>query len=101
MVMTNFTTGYKVVLYFQPCSWFGAGRYEVDGYVYNAAEEPKLLMNGKWNQSMSYQPCDMEGEPLPHVIKRADRHVIITWQCNNIIVNACDDGTAILHFYVS
>ncbi|CAL5334178.1 unnamed protein product [Camellia sinensis] len=65
MVMTNLTTGDKVVLYFQPCGWFGAGRYEVDGYVYNAAEEPKLLMTGKWNESMSYQPCDMEGEPLP------------------------------------
>lgn len=64
MVMTNLTTGDKVVLYFQPCGWFGAGRYEVDGYVYNAAEEPKLLMTGKWNESMSYQPCDMEGEPL-------------------------------------
>ncbi|KAA8549281.1 hypothetical protein F0562_000965 [Nyssa sinensis] len=55
----------KVVLYFQPCGWFGAGRYEVDGYVYNAAEEPKILMTGKWNESLSYQPCDMEGEPLP------------------------------------
>lgn len=42
-----------------------AGRYEVDGYVYNAAEEPQILMTGKWNESMSYQPCDMEGEPLP------------------------------------
>lgn len=42
-----------------------AGRYEVDGYVYNANEEPKILMTGKWNESMSYQPCDMEGEPLP------------------------------------
>ena len=42
-----------------------AGRYEVDGYVYNAADEPKVLMTGKWNQSMSYQPCDLEGEPLP------------------------------------
>ncbi|GMH12269.1 hypothetical protein Nepgr_014110 [Nepenthes gracilis] len=65
MIMTNLTTGDKVVLCFQPCGWFGAGRYEVDGYVYNAAEEPKLLMTGKWNESMSYQPCDMEGEPLP------------------------------------
>jgi hypothetical protein len=37
----------------------------VDGYVYNAAEEPKILMTGKWNESMSYQPCDLEGEPLP------------------------------------
>ncbi|KAJ9172358.1 hypothetical protein P3X46_015606 [Hevea brasiliensis] len=65
MIMTNLTTGDKVVLFFQPCGWFGAGRYEVDGYVYNAAEEPKILMTGKWNESMSYQPCDLEGEPLP------------------------------------
>ena len=42
-----------------------AGRYEIDGYVYNATEEPKMLMTGKWNESMSYQPCDSEGEPLP------------------------------------
>lgn len=65
MVVTNLTTGDKVVLYFQPCGWFGAGRYEVDGYVYNSAEEPKILMTGKWSESMSYQPCDLEGEPLP------------------------------------
>ncbi|CAL8165262.1 unnamed protein product [Prunus armeniaca] len=65
MVLTNLTTGDKVVLYFQPCGWFGSGRYEVDGYVYNSAEEPKILMTGKWNESMSYQPCDSEGEPLP------------------------------------
>ncbi|MCO5581874.1 hypothetical protein L7F22_035763 [Adiantum nelumboides] len=64
MVMSNLTTGDKVVLYFQPCGWFGAGRYEVDGYVYNKDEEPKILMTGKLNSSMSYQPCDMEGEPL-------------------------------------
>jgi hypothetical protein len=41
------------------------GRYEVDGYVYSKDEEPKLLVTGKWNTSMSYQPCDEEGEPLP------------------------------------
>lgn len=41
------------------------GRYEVDGYVYSATEEPKILMTGKWNESMHYQPCDVEGEPLP------------------------------------
>lgn len=65
MVLTNLTNGEKVVLYFQPCGWFGAGRYEVDGYVYDAAEEPKILMTGKWNECLSYQPCDKEGEPLP------------------------------------
>lgn len=42
-----------------------AGRYEVDGYVYDANEEPKVLMTGKWNESLSYQQCDVEGEPLP------------------------------------
>jgi hypothetical protein len=65
MVLTNLTTGDKVVLYFHPCGWFGKGRYEVDGYVYSKDEEPKLLVTGKWNTSMSYQPCDEEGEPLP------------------------------------
>ncbi|KAL8036641.1 hypothetical protein ABFS82_12G168100 [Erythranthe guttata] len=65
MILTNLTTGDKVVLYFQPCGWFGAGRFEVDGYVYNAEEEPKYLMSGKWNEFMSYQPCDSEGEPTP------------------------------------
>jgi len=65
MTLTNLSTGDKVLLYFQPCGWFGAGRFEVDGYVYNAAEEPKILLTGKWNESMSYQPCDAEGEPLP------------------------------------
>ncbi|KAK7255800.1 hypothetical protein RIF29_29221 [Crotalaria pallida] len=65
MVLTNMTTGDKVVLYFQPCGWFGAGRYEVDGYVYNADDEPKILMTGKWNEVMNYQVCDSEGEPLP------------------------------------
>eukprot|EP00850_Spirogloea_muscicola_P013393 SM000090S24355 [mRNA] locus=s90:517932:520825:- [translate_table: standard] len=65
MVLTNTTTGDKVVLYFQPCGWFGAGRYEVDGYAYNAAEEPKYMITGKWNSTLSCQPCDAEGEPLP------------------------------------
>lgn len=41
-----------------------SGRYEVDGYVYNSAEEPKILVTGKWNESLSYQACDIEGEPL-------------------------------------
>ena len=40
------------------------GRYEVDGYVYNKDEEPKIMITGKWNTSLSYQPCDVEGEPI-------------------------------------
>ena len=29
MIMTNLTTGDKVVLYFQPCGWFGYSLYHV------------------------------------------------------------------------
>jgi hypothetical protein len=32
MVMTNLTTGDKVVLYFQPCGWFG---YDIDHQFYS------------------------------------------------------------------
>lgn len=37
----------------------------MDGYVYNKDEEPKIMITGKWNVSLSCQPCDVEGEPLP------------------------------------
>ncbi|KAI3874020.1 hypothetical protein MKX03_029170 [Papaver bracteatum] len=63
--ITNLTTGDYVVLKFHPSGWFSGARFEVDGYVYNAANEPKILMTGKWTKSMSYQPCDVEGKPLP------------------------------------
>lgn len=33
--------------------------------MYNSADEPKILMTGKWNEAMNYQVCDSEGEPLP------------------------------------
>lgn len=51
--------------YFAPCVWFGAGSYEVDVYVYNVAEEPKILMTRRWNESTSYRFYDWEGEPRP------------------------------------
>ncbi|CAO2820298.1 unnamed protein product [Amaranthus hypochondriacus] len=91
MVLSNLTTGDKVVLYFQPCGWFGAGRYEVDGYVYNAADEPKVLMTGKWNKSMSYQPCDLEGEPLP------DTQMTEVWRVADVPENDKYDYTYFAH----
>jgi len=59
MVLTNLTTGDKVLLYFQPCGSFGAGRYEVDGYVYSAEEEPKIMITEKWNKMFGsrHQEC--------------------------------------------
>lgn len=40
------------------------GRNDIDGYVYNKDGESKILMTGNWSKSMSYQPCDFEGEPI-------------------------------------
>ncbi|KAI3924083.1 hypothetical protein MKW92_045283 [Papaver armeniacum] len=65
ITLTNLTTGDYVVLKFQPPGWFSGGSFKVDGCVYNAAREPKILMTGKWTKSMSYQPCGKEGKPLP------------------------------------
>ncbi|KAL5099966.1 hypothetical protein RYX36_004293, partial [Vicia faba] len=31
--------------------WQRVSRYEMDGYVHNATEEPKILLTGKWNES--------------------------------------------------
>ncbi|MCL7038205.1 hypothetical protein MKW94_006799 [Papaver nudicaule] len=64
LTLTNMSTGDYTVLKFQPSGWFGGSRCQVDGFVYNAAKEPKMLMTGKWSKSMSYQPCDREGKPL-------------------------------------
>lgn len=64
LTLTNMTTGDYVVFKFQPPGWFGGSRGQVDGYVYNASKEPKILMTGKWTKSLSYQPCDKEGKPL-------------------------------------
>ncbi|XP_031254968.1 oxysterol-binding protein-related protein 3C-like [Pistacia vera] len=32
-------------------------------------------MTGKWNESMSYQPCDLDGEPLPGTEMKEVWHV--------------------------
>ncbi|XP_024403561.1 oxysterol-binding protein-related protein 3A [Physcomitrium patens] len=82
MVMTNLTTGEKVVLYFHPCNWFGKrlgralsfgrrkgksqgrGRNDIDGFVYSKDGQPKMIMTGNWAKSMSYQPCNADGEPV-------------------------------------
>ncbi|KAI3862727.1 hypothetical protein MKX03_002019 [Papaver bracteatum] len=74
LTLTNLTTGVYVVLRFQPSGWFSGGRFEVDGCVYNAAKEPKILMSGKWTKSMSYQSCDKEGKPKVPDIPVKDKY---------------------------
>ena len=55
----------------------------MDGYVYNASDEPKILITGKWDESMNYQPCDMEGEPLPGTELKEVGYMILLSLCAN------------------
>ena len=63
--LINTSTGGKVVLIFKECGWFGAGRYEISGNVYDEDGNPKLYLEGKWNSHLDCMPCDDEGNPLP------------------------------------
>lgn len=38
MTINCHTTGAKCRLDFKPCGWFGYGRYEFEGYVYDKGE---------------------------------------------------------------
>eukprot|EP00884_Botryococcus_braunii_P006702 jgi/Botrbrau1/16032/Bobra.7_2s0006.1 len=73
--LLNVTTGARCSLYFQPCGWFGSGRYQVSGHVYNPEGQKVLYMSGAWNSHLEYQRCDPEGNPLP------DEAPVRVWQC--------------------
>lgn len=66
MKVTNLTTGWVCKLEYKPCGWFGAGRYEVDGAVWDKDEggEAKLAVFGKWVEGLACAECDAEGAPL-------------------------------------
>jgi hypothetical protein len=63
--LNNVTTGTQCSLYFTPCGWFGAGRYEVSGHIFSSDGTKKLVLAGKWNSHLDMQKCDEEGDPLP------------------------------------
>lgn len=73
--LLNSTTGMKAHLFFQPCGWFGAGRYEISGTIKNADGVPVLALAGKWNSYLDCMKCDENGDPLP------DAEAIRLWTC--------------------
>ena len=73
--LNNITTGARVDLEYKQCGWFGAGRYEVDGFATDADGTKKLRVYGKWNEFMSFEPVDAEGEVLP------DSEATDMWTC--------------------
>jgi hypothetical protein len=64
--LINTATGARCSLYFTPCGWFGAGRYEVAGHIMDGAGVKKLAVKGMWNSHLDVTPCDAStGAPVP------------------------------------
>lgn len=73
--LLNATTGAKAHLFFQPCGWFGNGRYEISGTIRTADGTPKLKLIGKWNSHLDCIACDENGDELP------DAKPLRLWTC--------------------
>lgn len=58
------TTGWSCVLDFIPCGLLGYSRYVVKGNVFDPEGKPMLYIEGKWNESMGFCPCDADGKPV-------------------------------------
>jgi len=73
--LLNATSGAKAHLYFTPCGWFSAGRYEISGTISDAKGVPRVALSGKWNSHLDFVTCDDEGDPLP------DATPVRLWTC--------------------
>ncbi|KAK9830605.1 hypothetical protein WJX81_004342 [Elliptochloris bilobata] len=71
----NATTGAKASLYFTPCGWFGSGRYEVTGHIFDEEGRKVYALQGAWNSHLSMVRCNAEGEALP------DAPTVELWKC--------------------
>lgn len=62
--LLNSTTGAKAYMYFKPCGWFGAGRYEMSGTISKEDGTPVYRLEGKWNEYLDAVKCDENGDAL-------------------------------------
>ncbi|EFJ40057.1 oxysterol binding protein [Volvox carteri f. nagariensis] len=65
MTINCITTGAKCRLNFKPCGWFGYGRYQFEGFVYDKEGNKRVMLTGKWNQYVDAVRCDFSDAPLP------------------------------------
>jgi hypothetical protein len=61
--VVNHTTKDKCVLKASRSGWLGAGRFEVQGEVIDGNGNPRLKMNGKWNDTMFATKLNADGTP--------------------------------------
>lgn len=65
MTINCVTTGAKCTLDFKPCGWFGYGRYEFEGFVYDKDGVKRVKLSGKWSSHCDAVRCDEAGNPAP------------------------------------
>jgi len=73
--LVNVTNGAKVHMYYQPCGWFGQGRYIISGTIKKEDGTPVYALEGKWNEYLNAVRCDEDGDPLP------DAETLELWKC--------------------
>jgi len=56
-------SGIEAHVEFTQCGWFGAGRYEFEGYILDGEGEKAMLVYGKWNSHCDAVRCDPDGNP--------------------------------------
>lgn len=52
----------KCVLSFKKCGWFGEGRYEVTGEIFDENGNVRMLLIGKWNEFLCAKHVDASGK---------------------------------------
>lgn len=63
--LINTATGARCSLYFTPCGWFGAGRYQVAGHIMDGSGVKRLAVSGAWNSHLDVTRCDADGTAVP------------------------------------
>eukprot|EP01114_Cavostelium_apophysatum_P012516 TRINITY_DN281_c0_g1_i1.p1 TRINITY_DN281_c0_g1~~TRINITY_DN281_c0_g1_i1.p1 ORF type:complete len:405 (-),score=127.86 TRINITY_DN281_c0_g1_i1:119-1333(-) len=69
LVIDSKATGYKATIKFSRSGYFGAGRYELSGYVKDKDGKNKLKVTGKWNDAVYVSVVGADGtESAPTLI---------------------------------
>eukprot|EP01137_Pigoraptor_chileana_P015373 Opistho-2@71205 len=56
----NHTTGDFAWVDFKQRGWFGKGAYEIEGYVFDKSGQPRVGIDGKWNEYAASYPLTPE-----------------------------------------
>lgn len=68
LVVRNDTTGAKCVMKFTKAGWLGAGRYHVNGEIFDPEGKLRMKVQGKWSDSLRATPISEDGQAGEEVV---------------------------------